>query len=108
MNNWKTLLICTLAAGALMGCSGLQDRTYVITQRTGDLQPQDVEHAEAYRKILPQELWLAPQQIRVQPGPGFTHVFVSGVNDDALRAGVLSDAAILNAHNPFNPIHLGF
>jgi len=98
MNVTKRLLICTLASFALLGCESHRDTMRGIGSGMGAIQTRDIQQADAYRKALPGHLGLLPQQIRVEPGSGVTHITISGVV--AERQRIATELAALNSKNP--------
>ena len=93
---------CLLMAGCASG-----PNTYRTSMGTGVL-PEDQKLAEDYRQILPAELWMNSNQIRIEPTVGAVFVTVSGVETETMRQLVERDVADFNAHHPFRHVLLTF
>jgi hypothetical protein len=75
----------------------------------GMIETQDIQSANAYGKVLPDQLGLLPRQVDVQPGSGVVHVAIYGVADDAARQTIAVKLAAMNAQNPqLDPMQWSF
>jgi hypothetical protein len=109
MYNTTKLLTCALAYLILVGCDNYRDSVRSVSSSMGAIQIGDIHQAQAYRKALPGQLGLPPQQVRVEPGSGVTHVTISGVAGDTERQRIAVELAALNTKNPqLNPLKWTF
>jgi hypothetical protein len=103
-----TLLMCFLAIIGLMalpGCQGYRDTVRGMNHSLGAIEPRDLDQADAYQQQLPAHLHLDPQQIKVEPGSGVTHVTLTGIDSDFDRHRISTELARLNSLNPqLNPL----
>jgi outer membrane murein-binding lipoprotein Lpp len=106
----RILILAAYAAAcvALAGCRISTESHYLVGRHSDKVEPDDVVQAAAYRKILPRELKLPPERVRVSPGLGITQVVVTGVQDEAQKEDLVTRIATLNAKQPFHPLQLSF
>ncbi len=100
MNTTPKFLTFAFASLVLVGCESYRDTVRGVGSGMGAIQTRDIQQADAYRKALPGHLGLAPQQIRVEPGSGVTHVTISGVAAETERQRIATDLETLNSKNP--------
>ena len=102
-------LISVCCAVGLIGCTSYRETVRDAGHSLGTIEPRDIREADAYRKVLPSHLGLAPDQVNIAAGSGITEVTISGVTADAERQRIASAISRLNSQNPqLNPLRLRF
>lgn len=100
MNVATKLLACAVAFLVLVGCDSYRNSVRSVGSGMGAIQTRDIQQADAYRKALPGHLGLSSQQVRVDAGPGVTHVTIAGVAAETERQRIATELTTLNTKNP--------
>jgi hypothetical protein len=99
------LAILGMGLAAVLVLSGCRVTTpdYRLSTRSTTVELPDEESARFFQENLPMQLPVVPADLRVEPGPGVTRVFVKGIADPSQRKQVLDSVAQMNTGRAFAP-----